>query len=478
MRSQSARRWTLACIGTAATVIALAAPGAANAALAQCEGEGIHGKGSSAQKNVQLEQWTKLFNSSSNAKACSGSQGSGGTPKPTYTSTGSGVGLESWGVETQAGKKNSKGEDEEEIRFGHENAFIGTEIAPNKKQEEEIESHGGGKVLTIPVLQAAISIDVHLPTGCEKVEGGPSEGRLALKDATVEKIFQGTATKWSQILNKAKLIGTPECEKTGKAAKFTRVVREDGSGTTDSFMKYLNVLYKKPVLGSETWDQLGEKTNNTTWPNEGTAPLVRGSGGGGVVKKVAETPSSVGYANVSDSRSNGTFTPPTGGAGKATFWAEVERNTVKEGGKTVAVYSDPATNGDVAAKGSANCSETIYTNGTKKFPPPTTEELWSEVVAAKKQTTYADCYVSYDLALTKYSLFTKGIVKAGEPFSEAPTEGEQRTVTDYLGYELSTGTGGGQPAAEGEDYTRDPSVGGPTENVLTIAQQGVSKVGF
>jgi ABC-type phosphate transport system substrate-binding protein len=467
MRSRSARRMLLACIVSAAAVAALVAPGAASAALVQCEGGNIHGKGSSAQKNVQLNQWTLLFNSSANLSACNGTQGSKGTPKPTYTSTGSGVGLESWGVETQVGKKNSKGEDEEEIRFGPENAFIGTEIAPSKKQEEEIESHGGGKVLTIPVLQAAISIDINLPKGCTKVEGGPAAGRLALKAATVEKIFQGTATKWSQLLNTAKLVGNAECKKT---ALVTRVVREDGSGTTDSFMKWLGVVYKKPVLGTETWQQLGEKTKNTTWPEEAAHPVLRGGGGGGVVKKVAETPGSVGYANVSDARSNGNFTPPTGGASTPTFWAEVERNT--------GVYSDPATNGDVSAKGSANCGSTVYTNGKKKFPPPTTEELWNEVVAAKHQTSYAICYLSYDLALTKYSLFTKGTVKEGLPFSEAPTEGEARTATDYLGYELSTGAGGGQPAAEGEDYSGVPSVGGPTENVLTIAQQGVGKIGF
>ncbi len=223
MRSRSARRLMLACTVSAATVAALVAPGAASAALTQCEGGNIHGKGSSAQKNVQLNQWTLLFNTSSNAKACSGSQGSGGKPTAKYTSTGSGVGLESWGVETKSGKA------EEEIRFGPENAFIGTEIAPNKKQSEEIESHGGGKVLTIPVLQAAISIDIHLPEGCTSVTGGPSEGRLAIKQSTSEKVFQGTDTKWSQILNKAKLVGTPECEKTGKLSEIHRVVREDGS---------------------------------------------------------------------------------------------------------------------------------------------------------------------------------------------------------------------------------------------------------
>jgi ABC-type phosphate transport system substrate-binding protein len=471
MGSRSARRLVSACIVSAAAVAALAAPGAASA-LTQCEGGNIHGKGSSAQKPVQLNVWNPGFNTSANAKACNGTQGSKGTPKVTYSSTGSGVGLESWGVETEKGKK------EEEIRFGSENAFVGSEIAPNKAQSEEIVAHGSGKVLTIPVLQAAIAIMFHLPKGCTSVTGGPVPGRIALKDSTMEKIFQGTASKWSQVLNKAKLIGTPECEKTGKNEPIIRVVREDGSGTTDAFMKYLGVIFKKPVLGAETWQQLGEVTKNTVWPNEGTHPVVRGNGGGAVVKKVAETVGGIGYANVSDARGNAAFVPPAGGAGQATFWADVERNTVKEEGKTVALYSDPATNGEVAAKGSANCSETVYTNGKKKFPPPATEELWNEVVGAKKQSTYDVCYISYDLALTKYSAFTSGTVKEGLPFSEAPTEAEMRSVKDYLGYELSTGPGGGQPAAEGEDYTGVPTAAEASQNVLLIAQQGVGKIGF
>lgn len=472
MRSRSARGVLSACIVSAATVAALVAPGAASAALAHCEGGNIHGKGSSAQKNVQTLVWNLQFNKSANAAACNGTQGSGGTPKATYTSTGSGVGLESWGVETAAGKK------EEEIRFGPENAFIGTEIAPNKTQSEEIVAHGTGKVLTIPVLQAAIAILIHLPKGCTSVTGGPVPGRLALKDTTLEKVFQGTATKWSQVLNKAKLVGTTECEKTGKNEPIQRVVREDGSGTTDAFMKYLGVIFKKPVLGSQTWQQLGEVTKNTTWPNEAEHPVVRGNGGGGVVKKVTETVGGIGYANVSDARGNASFVPPAGGEGQATFWAEVESNVVKEGGKSVAVYTDPATNGEVAAKGSANCSETLYTNGTKKFPPPTSEELWNEVVGAKKQSTYDVCYLSYDLALTKYSAFTKGTVKEGVAFSEPPTEVQVQSVKDYLGYELSTGKEGGQPAAEGEDYSGVPSSTEASQSVLAIAQKGVEKVGF
>jgi ABC-type phosphate transport system substrate-binding protein len=477
MSARYARR-LLACMLPAAALAALAAPGAASAEelkLIQCEGGNIHGKGSSAQKLVQLNQWTKLFNTSANPTACQGTEEAGkkssGKPVVTYTSTGSGVGMESWGVETKAGKA------EEEIRFGPENAFVGTEIAPNKKQAEEITKHGAaGTVLTIPVAQAAIAVVIHLPAGCEKVKGGPEEGRLAFKDSTVEKLFQGTITTWKSLLNKAKLEGTAECS---SSAKIVRVVREDGSGTTDAFMKWLGVIFKKEVLGTETWKQLGEKAANTVWPNEGTDPVKRGKGGGGVVKVVEENAGTVGYANVADARANAKFVPPAGGAGKATFWGVVESNLIEK----IPQYRDPATNGDIAAKGSSNCAETLYTNGTKKFPPPSPHELWNEVVSAKKQVgkehpSYEICTLTYDLALTKYEPFSIETVKEGAPFTELPTEAEARTVRDYLNYALSTGEGGGQPAAENEDYFGDPTAEEASQSVLAIARKGVKEIGF
>lgn len=460
MMSRSARRILSACALSAAVAAVLAVPGAASAefTLAQCEGSAIHGKGSSAQKLLQINVWNKQFNESANAAACNGTQGSLGKPAVTYTSTGSGVGLESWGVETKAGG---------EIRFGQENAFVGTEIAPNKKQSEEITSHGAaGTLLTIPVAQPAIAILIHLPKGCEKVTGGPAPGRLALKDATLEKVFQGTATTWNMVLNKATMVGNAECAKSlQKTLKITRVVREDGSGTTDSFMKYLGVVFKKEVAPGKTWNQLGEPANNTTWPNEAEHPVLRGNGGGGVVSKVAETPGSIGYANVADARAKAAFVPPAGGPEKAVFWAEVENH--KES------YSDPSTNGEIATVADSNCGETAYTNGKKKFPPPTTTELWNEVAPGKLQKTYEVCYLTYDLALTKYSAFTIGTTVA-----EPPTEAEARTAKDYIGYELSTGAGGGQEAAAGNDYAKLPTNENPTLSVLKIAQEGDKKIGF
>ena len=79
-------------------------------------------------------------------------------------------------------------------------------------------------------------------------------------------------------------------------------------------------------IGTETWAQNGEKALNTTWPNEGTDPVERGKGGGGLVTKVVETEGSIGYANVADARANAAFDPSaeggTGGPGRVSSGAK------------------------------------------------------------------------------------------------------------------------------------------------------------
>ena len=92
---------------------------------------------------------------------------------------------------------------------------------------------------------------------------------------------------------------------------------------------------------------------------------------------------------------------------------------------------------------------------------------------AKVQKNYEICYLTYDLALTKYSAFTKGTTVA-----EPPTEAEARTALDYISYELSTGAGGAQEAAEGQDYLGDPINENPSLSVLKIAQEGATKIAF
>jgi ABC-type phosphate transport system substrate-binding protein len=481
MMSFSARRMMTACALAAAGLAAAVVPSVASAAPTCHEGAAIRGKGSSAQKILQKEIWNIQFNTSANPLACNGTQGELGKPKVTYESTGSGVGLESWGVE-------QKTPGAQELWFAAKNAFVGTEIAPNEKQRSEILSHAepGTELLEIPVAQPAIAILIHLPKGCLGVEGGPKSGQIALKQKTLEQAFEGKKTKWTQLLNKAKLKEATKksCEKT---APIKRVVREDGSGTTGAFMKYLNTINKGkvPYEKGQTWAQESELAGNTEWPKEGTDAVLRGNGGGGLVKKVAETEGTIGYANVADARANLAFDPESeenakkekgkGGPGTPIFWAVVEN--------AKGTYADPSTNGEVLKKSNSNCEETVYTNGfgkTKKpFPPPGVNELWNEVSVGLTQKNYEPCYLTYDLALTHYKGASKGaLAGAGEAEAAEPTEEDALAVSDYIQYELSTGAGGAQEAALGEDYLGDPTNAEPNLNVLKIAQEGAKKIGF
>jgi ABC-type phosphate transport system substrate-binding protein len=457
----STRRLVSACALAAAFATAAVAPGVASAEPGgeQCSGENIEGKGASLQKLSQIEVWTPAFNTSANALACSGTQGSKGTPTVKYTSTGSGAFLRSWGQEPKEAS---------EINFGPKNAYGGTDEPPNLAQKAEMESHSTGtkgKLLqTIPVEQAAVTIAVHLPKGC-KVEKGPAEGRLALKETTLEKVFRGEFVEWKKLLNKAKLVksGAEACE---SAAPIKRVVRKDGSGTTSLFKKYLWLVFKKEVEPGKTWKALAESANNTTWPKEAEHPVLKGEGNGGVATEVAANPSTVGYINLADARANGSFSPPTGGAGTSTFWVEVENGKIEVEGKKVSTYADPSTNGDVAAKAKSNCEETNYTNGKKKFPPESTAESWSEVTSSKVEPNYVICGFTYDLGLEHMGTFTVGS-------KEAPTSGALRTAFDYYNFVLADGAGGGQTLiGENTDYLGLPAA------IKTIARAGIKRLSF
>lgn len=247
---------------------------------------------------------------------------------------------------------------------------------------------------------------------------------------------------------------------------------EDGSGTTDSLEKFLYEINKGPVDGSENWNELAEKNSNIAWPNEATDHVIRGNGGAGVVKEVAETPGTIGYANLAEARANAAFYPAseggTGGPGTATFWAEVEN------GKNS--YADPSTNGEVKTKADSNCSEEVYVNGSKTFPPPSTEEVWNEVAPRLTQTHYNLCDLTYDVALTHYKGFSVGTFAGSGVEAEevAPTPAEAQTVSDYMKFEL----GKEAQAAANDDYLGDPTNSKKELNVLLIAQEGVKTIGF
>lgn len=442
MKSLSARGLLPACTAAVAA-LAMLAPGSALAAKENplCKGVNIEGQGASTQKIIQQNFWNKEFNTSTTSKkACSGAL------KPTvkYNSTGSGAGLKSWGIETKEG---------ETINFGPTNGYLGTDEPPSASQiailEGEESTPTKGSVLTIPVMQVAVSVPVHLPAGCTATSTA-SSGRLVLSQKTLEGIFAGTVTTWGAIAD-----GGDKIEGAGCAADpIQPVVRQDQSGTTHIFKRFLNLIDGAALTtekGSFTWGDLSEGALNTTWPTAAKTVHAEKSGGGELVKYVAEHAGTIGYASLADARANKAF-GSEGGAGKPTFWAEVENENKK--GK--AKFAEPSTNGENGTTASANCKKTLYSNGASPFPPPSATEPWNEVTSKTTEKTYPICGFSFDIALNGYGLL---------PGTSA---GEEETAKAYE--EFVVDKKGGQVALKVNDYEALP------KEVLAVAVGGAEEI--
>jgi ABC-type phosphate transport system substrate-binding protein len=450
MRLPSVRRLAPACIIGAAATAALVAPGAADATLgAQCSGTGITAQGSSLQKDVQLNVWNPQFNESKSKAACAELKGQGkGKPKVEYKSTGSGAGLESWGVNKATPNYVA-------------NAFVGTDEPPNAAQKKEIESHESKStpetVESIPVAQESVAVMVNLPANCVATSKA-AKGRLVLNNVTLESIFRGPPKKWSEITESGDKLSGSGCSTT---ATIQPVVRKDQSGTTHIFKKYLSLINEgvftteAPKEESKTWTEVSEGTENTTWPKAAKVEKPEATGGGAEINWVAEHPGTIGYANIAEVRANGNFTSTKGeGPEKQRFWVELQDNGVATTGKLK--YADPSLNKDVATEDEANCKDTEYTNGSVAFPPESVLEEWNEVTTRTIEPKYTLCGLTYDLAFTSYSAYT------------GPVIGEATTVQNYLSFVLNAAGGGGQKVMAKHDYLALPK-----GKVLTEAEHGV-----
>ncbi len=496
----SVRRLIPVCVVVVAALAAAIAPGSASAEsdlTEQCSGKEIKGHGSTFQAPI-LVKWATEFNTSKNIKACSGGQGSGGKPTVEYlhegANAGSGACLHGWGAEST-----------EEVKFG-EFGFCGTDEAPNPTQKAEIESHksgGGEKSLeTIPVLQGAVAVIVHLPKGClaeskvEKAGKGYKLGRLVLDDTSIEGVYAGTIKTWKELLaNQVAEDGAGSDKLTCKGGtaeeekRITPVVRLDHSGTTHIFKSFLlqvntepkemeaypeEIGNKKTGCGAakgeeeEKWSEVSEACQNQRWP--AAAEVVRGteSGNPGVVKRVKEDESSIGYADLAVARELYFFSGKcsvrtecggenTQGEQKAKFWAEVQDSETPE----ASGFYDPSSDGDVEAAANSACGSTVYTNEAgKKFPPANTREPWNGAKAELVEEKYSICGLTYDLALRQYKYYP------------GTSKEEAQTVHDFLLWAVNPKEEGGGPLAEHTDYSKLAS------SIITKSQEGLKEIGF
>jgi len=479
--------------------------------LEHCKGASIKGEGSTFQAPAE-KLWTGAnaefptdgFNVSSSSLACKGSEPTVAYEQKTSAEKGSGSCLKNFGASGATPKVKTF-------------AFCGTDEAPPTSKKEEMETHSkltpekGEGMQSIPVLQGAVAVIVHLPKSCtatsEPKLNKKTEkiGRLSLENTTVDGIYDGTITTWEQAIAAQKSgvdkITCTEEEAAKLKDRIHVVVRLDKSGTTHIFKKFLAQVSPgefsfepffeinegsgkehekpcgEPAKGAEpkSWESVSEGCENQRWPAGAEVTRPTESGNPGVVNEVAAKESSIGYADLAVARELGTFSKAAdeGGEGTSKFWTPISNSkaTTKK-----PEYADPATNGDVEALGDSNCSKTVYAAAAgEKIPPKTTRLDWSKVRANAVSKTYGICGITYVLVPRLYWGFEEAEAEAkSEPVNTALEEESKKvatTVSNYLEWVLSGTGGGGGEEVKGHDYEPLP------KKVLKVAEAGAAEIG-
>ncbi|HEY6729410.1 MAG TPA: substrate-binding domain-containing protein [Solirubrobacterales bacterium] len=428
----------------------LAVLGAVNASGAsalgeQCSGSNAKGLGAFLQTKAQ-ERWSSAgeqgFNGSKNALACSGSQGSGGTPSVGYVPLGSAAALHTWGA------------DDGELHTGENTYhFLGTDIAPSGPVGEagsmlaNMKKALASDVAVIPVSQTAIAIAAHPPA----LPAHPACLVPKITSAQLQKVFSGEIKNWRQIGTASDSAIGGDCDQA-----ITRIVREESAGTTYQFKHFLNSVNGSPLdctgKTKRTWAQLkapfgGESTPNVEWPQnsdcqpgEGKVTTVSsgaGEGEAGPLLYVAANAGTITYASLPEARQ----------------WAPEQVVDVFNGVK----YADPET-----AEAGANCAGAKYTR-------PAGWEFgvnvdWSGVygsdpnIGESSKNAYPICTLTWGIAATDH-------------FGEKAAT----TVHDYLAFVVAKE--GGQAAVKKAGYRDLPTSIAEAANVAISHINGKEEEG-
>jgi ABC-type phosphate transport system substrate-binding protein len=497
----AARRAVVALVSMT-TIVALGLPRVASALEPkpdineQCSGPSIEGEGAMFQApadfvltgfnwDTQTNLTTGYNQSTTNPLACAGAEGQGDKLKPTVEYNQNpfdgATGSRSCSLNMGAGVAVFR-ESIEEIRYPRLAGFpfCGTDEAPSAAVKTEMEkfAESSSPMETLPLAQGAVTVLVHLPEGCTasseplvKLKLKPS-GRLALDQATVEGIYRGTIKTWKAVVEAQRGDAKDELHCAGGEAEENDeihvVVRQDRSGTTHIFKKFLEQVNstsfeaekgkfdcasEKPVE-SKTWEQVSEGCENQRWPVDAHVGPMNGeaSGEASVIDYVAVHASSIGYADLANVR--GTEFARRGKGGETEkgeenqrFWALIQNNPETERVE----YADPSTNYDVEGSAKANCSKTVYiAKFGEQVPPTSVDSDWSQVKGSNKSATYPICGLTYVIAPKLYFPYLKRY---------SLNEGESReiatSVHDYLHWAVNAKAGGGSPTLEDDhDYER------------------------
>lgn len=406
--------------------MALNASGAA-ALGEQCSGSSIGAQGSYLQR-VAENVWATGFNSSGAPGACNGTQGAGGKPKVTYTTVGSGAALQGWGADD--GEFHKPGI-----------AFIGTDAPPAGPVGEEgtqlanMKAALSSDLVVAPVAQTAIAVVAHAPAL-------PAHEPCVVGQVTqtdLEAIFSGQLTNWRQLTTASDSEPGGDCDQA-----ITRIVRQEGSGTTYQFKHYLDQVNPGPLECTgetqRTWAQLepisGAKGPNVEWPRkadcqEGEGPVTvvasPAEGSTGPLGYVQKTAGTITYAGLADAKA---FAPS----------------------QIVDVYNglefvDPGTvSKDASCKGSEYALPAEWAEGLNVD--------WSQVHGSNPEIAQEDAYPICTLTWVVAAADSGGVFgnKAGT------------TIRDYLNYAIAVK--GGQEELLGNWYAALPE---PIANASLLA---------
>ncbi len=287
-----------------AALLAIAAIGVVGAPSAsalgeQCSGGNVSAEGAYLQSQAQgiwAGSGKAGFNGTLGSTQCGGSQGSGGKPTVTFAGAGSAAALHGWGADDGT--------------FHHPGiGFVATDEAPAGPVEEagtalyRMKKALGSDLVVAPVTQTAVAIVANPPA----LPGHSACVVGQITESDLELVFAGTLTNWRQLSTASDKEAGGNCDQA-----VTRVVREEGSGTTYQFKHYLDQVEPEtvPCTGKEarTWGQLQSSREpteaNLEWPSkaecqEGEGPvtvLVKRKEASGPLGFVAENHGTITYA--------------------------------------------------------------------------------------------------------------------------------------------------------------------------------------
>jgi ABC-type phosphate transport system substrate-binding protein len=484
---------------TALAAIGLASSASADFTTSKCAGSAVAGRGGSFAKEAQAV-WGLTFK----PVYCGGSG-----PNVSYESVSSGAGVKSMQLRTDAPRFGGTDDPPTPAEVALMNSG-GTEVAGTVVADSD--PTNDGKMHVFPVAVGSVVALVNFPDGCDPealadkystVSAAQITGNAALKGiqrvrftkVLFEKAWDGESNvKWTEAFPE---LSGAACEKP-----IMRVVRQDQSGTTFAFKDYLSTI--NPGRGWKTTYATGANKTRE-WPNasfgkrddcgnkngvqDGPDPELPGSvnsfeggvekqtdflttacgtGNGELIKTLAATDGSIGYADLATARNSSPTLAVNASGGTAPttpYWTQVQNGSVAVGSANETNglgFTEPTfdeTNGFKTTGGQkgANCL-----SATINAAPSDSYGNWANTSAVNSPAGWGICTLTYALVFDdNLAVWNK------TPAAEE--EAKARSVKDYEEHIVSAS---GQNQLFGADYAPLPA------GMAVIARQAVSEISW